>query len=516
MGKWMNGYMDKLAHLQKGNIEGGGKDRINVQHQLGKLTARERIEKLADTGSFDEIGSAVTETRGPFDGKERLCPADGIIAGYAKINNRQVMVYSVDFTVMCGSLGEQAVWKLAEITKMAAQMGVPIIGMVDSAGNRIGIKRGDIGLNGLGHFMRYYNQYSGVIPRITMVLGPCIGLMSIVAVLSDFLIINENNGFLWLGGEKKSEEAGNAEFHMIKSGQCHLVAESDENAIDQTKELLSFLPQSCWESPIEVKTGDDPERKEEALFDIMPDDPRHTYDIHEIIDLIVDNGEFFEIQEEYAPHLITGFCRFDGQPVGIVANNPDELSGILEPDSSDKYDRFMMFLDAFNIPLLTLVDTTAFVPGDKWEKMGIIRHGAKLLHGYANLTTRKVTIVLRRSYGGGNIVMGASKMYPDIIYGWPTMEFAPTGPETVVHAIFHKELAKAKEEGKYDEVFNSYLSILKEQFSVFTLGKYGTTYYTVNEIIDPRETRSKIIKALRANINKTEYKPERKRWIRPA
>jgi acetyl-CoA carboxylase carboxyltransferase component len=248
----------------------------------------------------------------------------------------------------------------------------------------------------------------------------------------------------------------------------------------------------------------------------MPDNPKFTYDIHEIIDKVVDNGAFFELKEDFAPHLVTGFARFGGHVAGIVANNPDEMSGILEPDSSDKYDRFMNFLDAFNLPLVTLVDTTAFPPGDRWERMGIIRHGAKLLHSYAHLTCPKITMVLRRSYGGANIVLGCSKMFPDFVYAWPTAEFAPTGPETVVHAVFHKELAKAKEKGNFDEVYQMLLGILKEQFSVMNLAKLWTTYYTAHEVIDPRDTRPRIIRALENVRNKQETLPVKRRSIKPA
>ena len=321
---------------------------------------------------------------------------------------------------------------------------------------------------------------------------------------------------MWWGGEIESEDAGSAEFHMEKSGQCDLIAGSDEEAIEFAKKLLEFIPQNCWEKPKTVATTDDPYRKEEALLDVMPDDPKFTYDIHEIIALIVDHGQFFELKEEFAPNMVVGFARFDGIPAGIAASNPDELSGIMEPDSSDKYDRFIMFLDAFNIPLVNLSDTPAFPPGDKWERLGVIRHGAKNLHGYSHLTNPKITIVLRRSYGGSNIVMGCSKMGPDFIYGWPTAEFAPTGPESIVQAVFHKELAKAKQEGNYDEVYTFFLSILKEHFSVMTMGKMFTTYYTVHEVIDPRETRARIVKALRASLNKFEEVPEKRRFIKPA
>jgi acetyl-CoA carboxylase carboxyltransferase component len=303
---------------------------------------------------------------------------------------------------------------------------------------------------------------------------------------------------------------------MQKSGQCHLIADSDEAAVGMARDLLRLIPQNCWERPARVETGDDPERREEGLLDIMPDDPKFTYDMHEVIELITDNGEFFELQEDFAPNMIVGFARFDGMVAGIAASNPDELSGIMEPDSSDKYDRFLMFLDAFNIPLVTLSDTTAFPPGDKWERKGVIRHGAKNLHGYSHLTNPKVTVVLRRSYGGSNIVMGCSKMGPDYIYAWPTTEFAPTGPEMIVQAVFHKQLARAREDGNYEDVYNFFLNILREEFSVMTFGKLFTTWYTVNEVIDPRETRSRIIHALHATVNKRESMPEKRRFIKPA
>jgi acetyl-CoA carboxylase carboxyltransferase component len=276
------------------------------------------------------------------------------------------------------------------------------------------------------------------------------------------------------------------------------------------------MPQNCWESPPAVEPDDDPHRTEETLLDVMPDDPRFTYDMHEIIELVVDNGEFLELKKDFAPNLIIGFTRFDGLPVGVVASNPDELSGIMEPDSSDKYDKFMMFLDAFDIPILNISDTTAYPPGDKWERMGVIRHGAKNLHGYTHMTNQKITLVLRRSYGGSNITMGCSKMGPDFIFGWPTAEFAPTGPESIVQAIFHKELAKAREEGNYEEVYNAFLTPIREQFSVMNLATVFTSWYTVHEIIDPRETRSYVVRALHATANKREEFPDKKRWIKPA
>lgn len=516
MGQWMNGYLERLYENRRENVEGGGKERIGVQHGLGKLTARERIERLADPGSFEEIGSRVREFRVGLAGKESPSPSDGVVMGTAKVNGGTVMIYALDFTVMSGSLGDQGVWKIAELVQMAGQEQVPIIGLFDSAGSRISFKNGFVGLHGMGRLVRNYCLYSGVIPRIALLLGPCTGPLAQVPVLSDFLIMNRNNAFLWLGGEKMTAEAGSAEFHMEKSGQCDLIADTDEEAILAARRILGFIPQNCWKKTVIIPSDDDPERREEALLDVMPDDPKFPYDMHEVIDLIVDDGEFFELKEDYAPNLIIGFARFDGMVAGIAASNPDELSGIMEPDSSDKYDRFIMFLDAFNIPLVTISDTPAFPPGDRWERMGVIRHGAKNLHGYSHLTNPKVTLVLRRSYGGSNIVLGCSKMGPDFIYGWPPVEFAPTGPESIVQAVFHKELTKAREEGNYDQVYNFFLSILKEQFSVFNMGKLFTTYYTVHEIIDPRETRPRIIQALRATVDKSEKVPEKRRFIKPA
>ncbi len=366
MGKWMDGYLDKLVKVRQENLEAGGKERVELQHNLGKLTARERIDRFADAGTFEEIGSLVREFRTGLKGEAKPSPAEGVVMGLAKINGRQVMIYSLDFTVMSGSIGDQGVWKIAELVQMAGQEQMPIIGMFDSAGSRISFKNGFVGLHGMGRLVRNYCLYSGVIPRIALLLGPCTGPMAQVPVLSDFLIINRNTGFLWLGGEIESDDAGSAEFHMEKSGQCDLIADSDEESIELAKRLLEFMPQNCWEKPGVIESNDDPDRKEEALLDVMPDDPKFTYDVHEIIELIVDNGEFFELKEDFAPNMVVGFARFDGMAAGIAASNPEELSGIMEPDSSDKYDRFLMFLDAFNIPLVTISDTTAFPPGDRW------------------------------------------------------------------------------------------------------------------------------------------------------
>jgi acetyl-CoA carboxylase carboxyltransferase component len=516
MGEWMDGYLERMAALDLEAQRGGGNERVAVQHSLGKLTARERIEKLVDRGSFREFGAYVKDPAVPLGPEPKPSPGDGVVMGMAEVGGRRSMVYATDFTVMSGTIGDQGVWKIAELVQMAGQEQVPLFGMIDSAGSRFGFKNGGAGLNGMGRLIRNYCLYSGVIPQITMILGPCTGPMAQIATLSDILIMNERTGFLWLGGEMRSEEAGTADFHMARAGQCDLVAGSDEEAIDLAQKVFAFVPQNCWDKPPAVASTDDPERREERLLHVMPDNPRFTYDMHEIIDLIVDDGEFFELKAGFAPNLIIGFARFGGIATGIAASNPDELSGVMEPDSSDKYDKFMMFLDAFDIPLLTLSDTTAYPPGDKWERMGVIRHGAKNLHGYSNLTNPKVTVVLRRSYGGSNITMGCSKMGPDFIFGWPTVEFAPTGPESIVQAIFHKELEAARKQGRYEEVYQGYLAPLKESFSVLNMAKEYTSLYTVHAVIHPRDTRANIVRALRAAMNKRESTLPRRRYVKPA
>ncbi|ACL04240.1 Propionyl-CoA carboxylase, beta subunit [Desulfatibacillum aliphaticivorans] len=519
MGKWMDGYLEKLEAKRLKSQQGGGQDRQEVQHSLNKLTARERMELLFDKGAFDELGALTRDARPPLDGKKRPSPGDGVVMGGGQINGRNALAFCLDFTVMAGGLGNDGVWMLADLVKKAGERNVPLIGMLDSAGSRISVKDGYTGLNGLGRLFRYMSQYSGVSPRIMMVLGPCTGPLAALPVMGDFRIFNEESAFLWLGGAMESDEAGTAEFHMEKSGQCDFVVDSDEDAIDKAKELLAYMPQNCWEMPPFVDSGDDPERREEAILDVMPENVKFTYDVHEIIELIVDNGEFLEVQEEYATHLVTGFARIGGYPIGIVANNPDEMSGVFEIDSADKYDRFMNFLDCFNIPIITMVDSTAYVPGDKWERLGIIRHGAKNLHSYSHLTTQKITVVLRRSYGGSNIVMGCAQMHPDVVFGWPCGEFAPTGPESIVEAIFHKELAKAEEKGgkeKRQEYYDMLLATVRERFNIMHHSMDWTSYYMVEEAIDPRDTRAKIYRTIVATLDKQEELPEKKRFIKPA
>lgn len=522
MGKWMESYVERLNEARRSGIELANGD---YQKNSNKMTIRKRLEHLLDPGSFQQLGTLVVEQsdiiikegfadRGRTNAKQSPC--DGAIIGYGTINGRQVCVYGTDFNVMSGTIGDQGSWMIADLIALAGKMQVPLIAIFDSAGLRGTFDRGRPGYDGMGRILKNHSLYSGVIPQIGLLLGPCTGLMSYAPLLCHFLIMNKKTAFMWLGGEKKTADSGYADFHMEKTGQCDFLVDTDAEAIEKAKEILSYLPNNCWEAPPGLKTDDPIDRQDEELLEIMPDNPRYTYDVHEIIEKIVDDGKFLEIKQEYATHLVIGLCSFGGKIAGLVANNPEEKSGIFEPDSSDKYDRFMTFLDTFNIPLITLSDTTAFVPGDAWERKGILRHGAKLLHTYSRFTAPKVTVVLRRSYGGGNIVMGAHGVTPDLIYAWPTAEFAPAGPESVVQVIFHKELKEAKEKGNYQEVHDKLLAQLTEDFSVLNCAKTWTTHYTVDEVIDPRETRIVICKALKALENKQEELPANRRPIKPA
>ena len=519
MGQWMDGFTGQLDALRNAGLEGGGPDRITVQHNLGKLTARERMDRLFDPGTFQQLGTLVVEQQelGVTDDQiAKKSPGDGVIIGFGKVNGKKVASYAIDFTVMSGAIGDQGSWMIADMVEMAGKMQIPLIAMYDSAGLRGTMHNGRPGYDGIGRIFKYHSLYSGIIPQIGLLLGPCTGLMAFAPVLCHFLIMNEKSSFLWLGGKKETDMAGSAEQHMVKAGQCDIMVQSDEEAIDKAKDLLKFLPQNCWEKVPFIETNDSPDRQDQALLEVMPENPMHTYDIHEIIEKIVDDGVYFELKEEFATHFVIGFCSFGGRIAGLVANNPDELSGIFEPDSSDKYDRFMNFLDAFNIPLITLSDNTAFVPGDVWERRGVIRHGAKLLHTYARFMAPKITMVLRRSYGGGNMVMGAHGMGPDLIYAWPTAEFAPAGAETAAKTIFHKELKKAEEEGNYQELLDSLVSKMVDTNSAMTCAKTWTTHYTVQDVIHPLETRARLCRGLEALEDKLEELPKNKRSIKPA
>lgn len=502
MGEMMNTLLEELRTRKSKILQMGGAAQVKKQHEKGKMTARERIDYLFDPGTFTELGMFVRSQIKSFDMKDRPTPADGVVIGHGKIAGRDACVYATDFTVMAGSAGESHSQKIANIIELAGRLRVPIIGLLDSAGARL--HEGTALSRPFNDVFIQQSKYSGVIPQIQILMGPCAAGQGYSPMLSDFLIMVRGTSWLWLGGPRLTQEAckeemdvdvGSGDYCMQHNGQVDVVAENDRDALDKAKLLLSYLPQHWEEDPPVVACDDPIDRREESLLDVLPDNRRLTYDMHEVIDKIVDEGSFFETKDGFAPNIVTGFCRLGGKTVGVIGNNPDELGGVMENDASDKYYRFMVFCDAFNIPLLTLVDTPAFVVGSDWEKYGILRHGAKLLYAYANATVPKISVIVRRSYGGGNVVMGSKTLGADFSFAWPTAEISIMGPESAASIIWSKEIEAAKGSADLSEVLETKRQEYHQKYiNIFTLAE-NYRYNFVDDIIDPRETREVLIRA---------------------
>lgn len=414
MAKHMDEAIKRYKEIQKKNLLGGGVKHIERQHGRGKLTARERIDILADPGSFRELGSVVGTTSKRIDGRIPEAPCDGAVVGTARVNGRLIMIHASDFTVLGGSIGAQHIIKFAKPLEMAAQWGIPMVTLLDSSGGRLGYE--DVAMAGFDWYFRLESLYSGVMPQITVLMGPCIAGGAYLPTLCDFLFMSRVSANMWLGGPRQTQAAtseiidrnvGGADYHMQLSGSCDAVGEDDEETIKRCRQLLAYLPQNFRETPPALKSSDDPARKVDSLADIVPDEYDQTYDMHRVIEQLVDNGEYFEIKDAYAKNLMTCFARFNGEVVGIVANNPRYPGSILEINSSDKYYRFLQTLDAYNIPLVNLVDTPPVVPGERQEAIGLIRHMGKVVDVYATATIPKISIVLREAYAdAGSLVMG--------------------------------------------------------------------------------------------------------------
>lgn len=507
----------KLADAKAAVAAMGGPAQVAKQHARGKLTARERIDRFFDPGSFVELGSLVRSQIQDFGMRMRDTPADGVITGHGRVNGREVCVYATDFTILAGSAGESHAAKIAAVIDLAGKMRVPVVGMLDSAGARL--HEGSALSRPFNRIFIAQSIYSGVIPQVQILMGPCAAGQGYSPMLSDFLIMTDKVAYMWLGGPRLTQAAtgeniddaivGSAASNM-HAGQCDLVAADEDEALELAKRLLAYLP-SHWEeqAPV-VPTADPASRREEGLLDILPDSPRMTYDMHEVVDLIVDRGSFLELKPEFAPNIITGFARLGGGPVGIIANNPDEMGGVMENDCSDKYMRFMVCCDAFNIPIITLVDTPGFVVGREWEDKGILRHGAKLLYGYASATVPKISVIVRRSYGGGNVVMGSKTMGADFSFAWPTAEISIMGPESAAAVIWADELRKAKESASEAKLLEARCDEYRDRYiNIFTLAE-NYRYDFVDDIIDPRDTRAVLIRALQALKGKRVELPQRK------
>jgi acetyl-CoA carboxylase carboxyltransferase component len=509
MGKRMEEAIKRYEDIQEKNLLGGGVKDIERQHARGKLTARERIDQLIDPGTFSELGSCVGTTGMRMDGRIPVAPCDGAIVGTAKVHGRPTMIYASDFTVLGGSTAAQHLMKYAETLIMAANWGIPMVNLLDSSGGRLGYS--DVTGAGIDWHFRLQSLYSGVIPQITVLMGPCIAGGAYLPTLCDFLLMSRISANMWLGGPRQTEAAtsekfdrsvGGADYHMQFSGSADTVGDDDAETIAQCRELIRYLPQNFREKPPDWERRDDPAREVKALEELVPDNFDQTYDMHEVIKTLVDDGEFFEIKDEYAKNLITCFCRFHGEVVGLVANNPLYPGSILEVNACDKYYRFLQALDAYNIPLVTLVDTPPVVPGESEEARGLLRHIGKITDVYATATVPKISVVLREAYAdAGSMIMGALKsMGADLVYAWPIARFAVEASELDYRRVYGQ--------GIEEDAYEAYLNRSREKVEAFDVGLTWTAQ-VVDEIILPRDTRKKIIEALEVTRNKREKLPRR-------
>jgi len=491
--------------------EGGGPDKVESQHSKGKLTARERINLLLDPNTFTEIDKFVTHRSDDPEVKKYY--GDGLITGFGTINGRQVFIYVYDFTVLGGSLGEMAGKKVSKVMTHALKVGCPIIGILDSGGARI--QEGVSSLDGYGDIFLRNALASGVIPQITASIGPCAGGAVYSPAMTDFVIMVENVGQMFVTGpevvkevlsqEVTFEDLGGAITHATKSGVAHFVAKDEVDCMDKIKTLLSYLPQNNKEeAEILVDEVDDPNRLDTNLIKVLPDNPYQSYDMKEIITSIVDNGIFFEVHELFAENIMVGFARMGGRSIGIIANQPLFLAGALDIHSSNKAARFVRFCDSFNIPIITLVDTPGYLPGADQEHNGIIRHGSKLLFAYCEATVPKITCIIGKAYGGAYIAMGSKNLGTDLNIAWPTAEIAVLGPEAAITIMHRKSLKDSP------DAVSKKKSLAKEYRNKFANPYIAAEKGTIDSVIDPIETRPLIISALNALSNKKEIRPWKK------
>ncbi|OJH37117.1 acyl-CoA carboxylase subunit beta [Cystobacter ferrugineus] len=502
----------RLRQLEKQAELGGGADRIAKQHEAGKLTARERIDLLLDPGSFTEMDKFVTHRSSDFGMGDKKIPGDGVVTGYGTVEGRQVFVFAQDFTVFGGSLSGAYAQKICKIMDMAMRVGAPVIGLNDSGGARI--QEGVESLAGYADIFLRNTLASGVVPQISLILGPCAGGAVYSPAITDFILMVKDTSYMFITGpdviktvthqEVTKEELGGALAHNQKSGVAHFAAENEQAAIAMTRELLSYLPSNNQQDPPAQPTEDDPFRADESLKTVVPNNPNKPYDVKEILRAVVDDQHFFEVQEHFAKNMVVGFARMNGRSVGLVANQPAVLAGCLDIDASVKAARFVRFCDCFNIPLVTFVDVPGFLPGTDQEWGGIITHGAKLLYAFAEATVPKVTLITRKAYGGAYDVMASKHIRADINYAWPTAEIAVMGPEGAVNIIFRDEIKRAADaNAERTRLVNDYREKFANPFKAAELGY-------IDEVIRPEETRAKVIRALEMLKNKRQENPPRK------
>jgi propionyl-CoA carboxylase beta chain len=498
----------KLASKREEARMGGGLKKIEVQHSKGKLTARERLEVLLDPDSFEEYGLYVEHRCTDFGMEDKKHPGDGVVTGQGTINGRLVFVYSQDFTVMGGSLGEAHARKISQLLEKAMQVGALVIGINDSGGARI--QEGVDSLGGFGEIFQRNIDASGVVPQISLIMGPCAGGSVYSPALTDFVIMVENSSYMFVTGPDvvktvthenvTQEELGGANVHSSVSGVSHLSYKSDIEALLQTRRLVNFLPSSNQSPLPKIPVDDDADRVDVSLNTLIPENPNQPYDIKELVEKILDEGDFFEIQPNYAKNILTGFGRLEGETVGIVANQPMHLAGCLDIKASLKAARFIRFCDCFNIPLITFVDVPGFLPGTDQEHEGIIKHGAKLLYAYGEATVPKLTVITRKAYGGAYIVMNSKHLRGDVNYAWSNAEIAVMGPEGAVEIIF-------REDAKNPETKQKRVAEYREKFaSPFVAASRGF----IDEVIRPQNTRKRLCRSLQTLKNKKTFKPYKK------
>lgn len=509
------GTVDKLTELQyrRSQIEkGGGEAKIKKQHDANKLTARERINLLLDEGSFVEIDAFVTHRCSEFGMDCVEAPGEGVVTGYGTVDGRLTYVYAQDFTVIGGSLGEMHAKKICKVMDMAAKMGAPIIGMNDSGGARI--QEGIDSLAGFGEIFVRNTRNSGVIPQISVIMGPCAGGAVYSPAITDFIFMVEKTSQMFITGPQviksvtgedvTSEDLGGASVHSEKSGVAHFKASSDEECIAQIKKLLSFLPSNNLEGAPMTEATDAINRLSETLTTIVPDEPTKAYNVKDVITQIVDNGDFMEVQSDFAKNIVIGFARFNGIAVGMVANQSNVMAGSLDINSSDKAARFIRFCDSFNIPVVTLTDTPGYFPGVEQEQGGIIRHGAKLLYAYSEATVPKINVILRKAYGGAYIAMSSKHTGTDVVLAWPTAEIAVMGPEGAANIIFKNDIAQSS------DPMTTRAEKIQEYKNKFASPYVAAARGYVDDVIEPDSTRPRIIAALEMLMSKRDSLPAKK------
>jgi len=494
---------------------GGGQKRIDSQHKKGKLTARERIDLLLDEGSFEEFDMFVTHNCHDFGLENESYLSDGVVTGYGTIDGRLVFIFSQDFTVFGGSLSEAYAQKICKVLDQAMKVGAPVIGINDSGGARI--QEGVKSLGGYAEIFQRNILASGVVPQISAIFGPCAGGAVYSPALTDFIVMSKKTSYMFVTGPKvvktvtgevvTDEELGGAMVHGSKSGVTHFIADDEKEGILLIRKLLSYLPQNNLEEP-PLSPCDDPiDRLDDSLNYFIPENPNKPYDVKDVIHAIVDYSEFMEVQRHYAPNIIIGFAKFNGMPTGIIANQPSYLAGVLDINASRKAARFVRFCDAFNIPLLTLVDVPGFLPGTAQEYGGIIIHGAKLLYAYGEATVPKVTIILRKAYGGAYDVMSSKHLRGDINYAWPTAEIAVMGPKGAIEVLNNKKIAEIADVKEKEEFIRKSEEEYKDKFAnPYNAAKYGY----IDDVIEPRNTRFRVIRALQSLATKKVVNPPKK------